>query len=129
MRARVLLPDPDSPTMASVSPSCTSRSTVSTARDHAAPPDPASAADEALDDSARGKDRLAHAGVRRRCGHAAAGRREQAGGVGIRGASNRVNTSAVFDDPAAVHDIDPVAQLGDHAEIVGDDQQRHCAPG
>ena len=55
---------------------------------------------------------------------AAAARREKAGGVGVRGASNKLNTSAASTILPPCHDIDLIAQLGDHAEVMGDDQQR-----
>ena len=36
---------------------------------------------------------------------------------------------AGLDDPAAVHHRDPIGDLGDHAEIVGDQDQAHAGLG
>ena len=45
---------------------------------------------------------------------------------GCLGLSNRFSTVADLDDPAGVHDGDHVGILGDHAQIVRDQQNRHA---
>ena len=51
-----------------------------------------------------------------------AGRGCRGGAAGRRASS----TPASLDDPAGVHDHDPVGDVGDDAEIVGDEQHRRC---
>ena len=71
--------------------------------------------------------------VRRRAGDEVEARRaqrdrraQQLAGVGVLRVAEDVATVALLDDPAGVHHRDPVARLGDDAEVVGDQQQRRC---
>ena len=52
-------------------------------------------------------------------------RAEQAPGVGVLGVVEDLVERARLDDLAGVHDHDPVGDLGDHAEVVGDHDHRH----
>ena len=47
--------------------------------------------------------------------------------VGIRRVMNDLVDSAIFHDGAGVHDSDPFAGFGDHANVMRDEQKR-CAP-
>ena len=53
-------------------------------------------------------------------------RPQQPPGVGVARVEKSVPTSRILDDAAGVHDDDPLADLGDDAEIVGDEQDRRC---
>ena len=39
---------------------------------------------------------------------------------------NSARTSRLFNDPARIHDGDAIGDLGDDAEVVGDEQDRHA---
>ena len=167
-RARVDLPQPDSPTMPRVSPAATARLTSSTARQSVCHRAADSALVEAFDfeqrahgtgipargssavregaerrgrswrsgrdaaDSDRrscnrcrarpGRDEAGNGGERHAATGVAGRGREQAGGVGMAGTGPAPRRPAPFDDPPGIHDHDLVAQLGDDAEIVGDEQ-------
>ena len=51
------------------------------------------------------------------------GRLEQPLRVGVLGLGVDLTDAPRLDDPARVHDRDPVAGLGEHAEVVGDQDQ------
>ena len=64
---------------------------------------------------------------------ASAGRRHRHRGdqrlrVGVLRALDHVDRRPLLDDPAQVHDRDPVAQRPREAEVVGDEHQRQVAP-
>ena len=52
--------------------------------------------------------------------------RKQALGVGVALVSEEIVHRSLFDDAAAIHDDDVMGDLGDHAEVVGDEQDRHA---
>ena len=54
-------------------------------------------------------------------------RLQQALGVGVAGAAVQVVDVRALDDRAGVHHRDPVGDVGDHAEVVGDQDQAHLA--
>ena len=55
-------------------------------------------------------------------------RAQQADRVGVLGIGKQVGHIGALDDLAGVHHQHLVGDLGDHAEIVGDDQDRHAEP-
>ena len=54
---------------------------------------------------------------------------EQRLGVRVPGPGEQHVGRRGLDDPAGVHDQDPVGPAGDHAHVVGDQQQPHVQPG
>ena len=50
---------------------------------------------------------------------------QQALGVRMGRAGVQLEDVGLLDDPAGVHDRDPVGHVGDHAEVVGDQDQAH----
>src|SRR4029453_4732349 len=54
---------------------------------------------------------------------------EQPGGVGMAGAAEQLVPVGGLDDATGVHDMDGLAHAGDHAEVVGDEQQGGVAVG
>ena len=54
---------------------------------------------------------------------------QQSAGVGVGGRAQHVAHRAALDDPPQVHHRDPVGGLRNHAEIVGDEQDRHAELG
>ena len=55
-------------------------------------------------------------------------RAQQADGVGVLRVGEQVGDVGAFDDLAGIHHQHLVGHLGDHAEIVGDEQDRHAEP-
>src|SRR5476651_794605 len=133
MRASVLLPEPDSPTIASVSPSLTSRSISSTARlALPAPPNRPRLPKVLTMERAERIGVLISAYSWRRVAKRFGlvqppRRREQARRVVVLRRVEQREHIGRLDALAAMHDIDLVAQLRDHAEVVGDDQHRQIA--
>ena len=82
------------------------------------------AAEEAAAGAAlgRGGDEAGNGGERHAATGVAGRGREQAGGVGMAGMAQHLGDRPLFDDAPGVDDHDLVAQLGDDAEIMGDEQ-------
>ena len=129
MRPSVDLPEPDSPTMPRVSPRRSSRLTPSTARTGSRRP---AAEQAALGRIVLGQvtdlEQRRSAGRGRGAGGTVRPGMRAAGAAGCRRAAARRSTSRTgtgLDDPAVMHDHHPVGDVGDHAEIVGDQQEPH----
>ena len=54
-------------------------------------------------------------------------RREKTGGIGTLRRIEQAEHIGRFDEFAAMHDVDLVAQLGDHSEVMGDDEHGQIA--
>ena len=131
-RASVLLPLPDSPTMPTVSPGQTRRLTPVSARNSRRRVPEAAAAGkrhlEIVDRRASARRSWAGGVAAAAPGSASDGwlaMQRPRVGVARRGEDRAV---ARLDHPAVPHHRDAVAGLGDHAEVVGDQQDRQAAP-
>ena len=121
----VVLPDPDSPTMPSVSPWRTAMSTPSTALmwPTTLRRTPRLIGNQTLRSSVStmtGASGRTGAGSGRRLG------RQQRARVGVLRRREHLFDRTALDDLAFLHDAEPVGKLAHDAEVVGDEQHRHA---
>ena len=100
-------------------------------RDRPGRPEQAAAERVALGQTLDVEDRVPRRRPRRPAGPGlhVGDRGDQLGGIGVLRPLEDVRGAALLDDPAVLHHRHPVGDLGDHAEIVGDEHHRHAAPG
>ena len=137
-RPSVVLPEPDSPTSPTVSPARMSRrhAVEDLERRASRSPRPGSRR-RGRRTSSSGSVTADRCRLRMRCrscvravrvrGRPRGSRRAAPRVYSCRGRRRSPGDRAGLDDPAAPHHRDPVAEVGDDAEVVGDEQDRHAA--